>query len=190
MCFTGHRPEKLPGMGNDSSPLLQMLKSILYYQIYSSAEEGYEYFISGLARGVDLWAAEYVLEIKKKFPQIKLICAKPYPAHGSNFKGSDLFSLRNVLEKADEVVCVSDEYSRDCYKNRNYYMVDRSSKLIAMVNDYKSGTGQTISYALCGWCLRKTYAGEVPGRASFCQECSGTSSRGCQGDKSCMEKTV
>ena len=147
VIFTGHRPEKLPGMGNDSNPLLQMLKSILYYQIYSSAEEGYEYFISGLARGVDLWAAEYVLEIKKKFPQIKLICAKPYPAHGSNFKGSDLFSLRNVLEKADEVVCVSDEYSRDCYKNRNYYMVDRSSKLIAMVNDYKSGTGQTISYA-------------------------------------------
>ena len=45
------------------------------------------------------------------------------------------------------MVCVSDEYSRDCYKNRNYYMVDRSSKLIAMVNDYKSGTGQTISYA-------------------------------------------
>jgi uncharacterized phage-like protein YoqJ len=147
VCFTGHRPEKLPGGGKGSTPLLQMLKSMLYYQIYSSAEEGYEYFISGLARGVDLWAAEYVLDIKKKFPDIKLICAKPFPSHGSNFKGADLYSLENVLSKADEVVCVSPEYSFDCYKKRNYYMVDRSSKLIAMVNNYKSGTGQTISYA-------------------------------------------
>ena len=32
-------------------------------------------------------------------------------------------------------------------QKRNYFMVDNSSKLIAVVDDYRSGTGQTIRYA-------------------------------------------
>lgn len=147
VCFTGHRPEKLPGYGETENASLNVIRSMLYYQIYQSAEDGYKYFISGLARGVDLWAAEYVLEVKNRFPDIKLICAKPFAAHGENFKNQDLWSLSNVIEKADELICVSESYSRDCYRLRNQYMVDRSSKLIAVVDDYKSGTGQTINYA-------------------------------------------
>ena len=57
VCFTGHRPEKLPGYGEMNNSLLNMIKSMLYYRIYLAAQSGYEYFISGLARGVDLWAA-------------------------------------------------------------------------------------------------------------------------------------
>ena len=70
VCFTGHRPEKLPGYGETENASLNVIRSMLYYQIYQSAEEGYKYFISGLARGVDLWAAEYVLEVKNRFPDI------------------------------------------------------------------------------------------------------------------------
>ena len=59
VCFTGHRPEKLPGYGETENASLNVIRSMLYYQIYQSAEEGYKYFISGLARGVDLWADDY-----------------------------------------------------------------------------------------------------------------------------------
>lgn len=147
VCFTGHRPEKLPGYGDADNSILNMLKSMLYYRIYMAAQSGYEYFISGLARGVDLWAAAAVIDIKQKFPDIKLVCAKPFPEHGGNFKGTDLWNLNNVLEKADDIICVSGCYSKDCYRMRNCYMVDNSSCLIAVVDNYKSGTGQTISYA-------------------------------------------
>lgn len=147
VCFTGHRPEKLPGYNDPDSGILGMIKSMLFYRIYSAAQAGYEYFISGVARGVDLWAAESVLEIKKKFPDIKLICAKPFAEHGNSFKSKDLWAYNNIIERADEVVCVSDKYSSSCYKARNYYMVDHSSCLIGVVSDYKSGTGQTIAYA-------------------------------------------
>lgn len=147
VCFTGHRPEKLPGYGELNNPVLSVVKSMLYYQIYQSVEDGFEYFISGLARGVDLWAALYVIEIKKKFPNIKLICAKPYEEHGSSFKGEDLWNLKNVLAEADEIICVSKEYSKNCFKLRNFFMVDNSTRLIAVVDNFKSGTGQTINYA-------------------------------------------
>lgn len=146
-CFTGHRPEKINAVLGYDSPALNMLKSMLYYQVQLAIEEGYEYFISGVARGVDLWAAGYVLDLKKKYPYIKLICAQPFKDHSERFKGKDLWDLSTVLSKADEVVNVSENYSYNCYKLRNYYMVDHSSRVIAVVDDLKSGTGQTINYA-------------------------------------------
>lgn len=147
VCFTGHRPEKIMRVAGIDEPAVEMIKSMLYYQIYRAAEEGYEFFISGLARGVDMWAAEYVIDLKKKYPRMKLICAKPFENHQKSFHGKDLWELMNVLRHADEVVTVSREYSKNCYRLRNYYMVDNSSRLIAVVENFRSGTGQTINYA-------------------------------------------
>mgnify|MGYP003312113691 CR=1 FL=1 len=59
-CFTGHRPEKL-------SMSEGKVKSALLQEIMKSINDGYNVFISGMARGVDMWAAEIVLELKDKF---------------------------------------------------------------------------------------------------------------------------
>lgn len=56
-CFTGHRPEKmcLPE---------RRIKTALDLKIHAAIEDGYQTFISGMARGVDLWAAETVLRFR------------------------------------------------------------------------------------------------------------------------------
>lgn len=151
VCFSGHRPEKLPDGGDDSSQIIRVIKSILYKEITDSVEQGYNTFITGLARGVDLWAGEIILELKAGNPEIRLVAAAPFRSHGSGFTGKDKFILGNILLKADKVVYVSENYSQDCMRLRNRYMVDNSAKLIAVVSDYKSGTGQTVRYAKqCG----------------------------------------
>ncbi|MBD5146721.1 MAG: DUF1273 domain-containing protein [Ruminococcus sp.] len=151
VCFSGHRPEKLPDGGSDYSQVIRTLKSILYKEIIDCAENGFTTFITGLARGVDLWAGEMVMELKAQGRPLRLVAAAPYRAHGSSFKGSDKFVLGNILLKADEIVYVSEDYTRGCMRLRNGYMVERSDKLIAVVSDYRSGTGQTIRYAeRCG----------------------------------------
>jgi len=147
VCFSGHRPEKLPDGGSSSSQVIKAIKSILYKEIVDSAEHGYRTFVTGLARGVDLWAGEMILDLKARGMPLKLVAAFPYRGHGDSFRGMDKFILGNIMLKADEKVCVSEEYSRSCIKLRNEYMVDRSGKLIAVVSDYRSGTGQTIRYA-------------------------------------------
>ena len=143
VCFSGHRPEKMP----DDPQLLAVTKSMLYYHIEDSIRAGYTRFISGLARGVDLWAAMYVLELKQRHSQLELICVKPRQDHGAAFRGEDLYVLDSVLERADSLICTECSDGENCYKRRNRYMVDHASKLIAVVNQYRSGTGQTIAYA-------------------------------------------
>ena len=88
-----------------------------------------------------------VMELKARGMPLKLIAAAPYREHGKSFRGRDKFTLGNIFLQADEIVYVSEIYSRDCMRLRNEYMVNRSDKLIAVVSDYRSGTGQTIRYA-------------------------------------------
>ena len=59
-CFTGHRPEKLPG-GSSDSPEAKVIKSMLYTEITAAVNDGYDTFITGMQRGIDLWAGEIVL---------------------------------------------------------------------------------------------------------------------------------
>lgn len=146
-CFSGHRPEKLLGGADIHSEDTRRLLSMLKLVINQAVEQGYRYFITGMARGVDLWAAQMVVEIKQYNPEIKLICAMPYKLHGSTFRGIDKWDFGTIREAADEVIYVNDSYTKNCMLMRNRFMADNSSKLIAVVSNYRSGTGQTIRYA-------------------------------------------
>ena len=147
VCFSGHRQEKLPDKGDIDSLKMKGLLSILYFEIQQSIEEGYDTFIVGGSRGIDLMAAEFVYQFIHQGKNIRLVVAMPYPEFGRNFKGRDLYMRGNALSEAECVVNVSEKYSDSCYRKRNQFMVDHSSRLIAVVSDWKSGTGQTIRYA-------------------------------------------
>jgi len=142
-CFTGHRPEKI------SAPELYV-RTALRYRIEAALRDGYTSFITGMARGVDLWAAEIVLELRKQHP-IALVCALPYEGFESNWSQQWQEKYREVLESANLVRVISREYSRGCFQKRNEWMVDRCDRIIAVYNGEPSGTKNTIRYAQrCG----------------------------------------
>ena len=120
---------------------------MLYFAIYQSIEDGYDTFIVGGARGIDLMAAEMVYQFIYQGKNIRLLMAMPYPGFGSNYKSMDLYLRGNAIAESEQVFYVCDKYEPGCYRKRNQYMVDRSSRLIAVVADMNSGTGQTIRYA-------------------------------------------
>lgn len=147
MCFSGHRPEMLPGEGNQSFEGYKQLKSLVDLHVCDAINEGYSVFYTGMARGVDLLAALTVLSFRKKYRHIKLICVLPYRHQGDKYIKKDAYDYGFITYKADEVICLQEDYSRDCMRKRNQYMVDHSDKLLAVVRNYKSGTGMTINMA-------------------------------------------
>lgn len=145
-CFTGHRPEKLPG-GSSDSPEARVIKSVLYSRISEAVNDGYDTFITGMQRGVDLWAGEIVLSLAADLP-LKIIAALPYRDIGSSFRGADKWAFGRIMSAASETVVISESYTRACMQQRNRFMVDNSSRLIAVIGNEKSGTGQTLRYAV------------------------------------------
>ena len=72
-AFTGHRPQNLPFGFREDDERCIALKETLKKQITSLiTDENVTHFISGMALGVDMYAAEIVLELKKTYPDITL----------------------------------------------------------------------------------------------------------------------
>lgn len=79
-CFTGHRPQKLPWGYDEEWEDCVKLKIKLACEIERMRQKGITTFISGMAIGVDLWAAEIVLDLKQAYPKdmIRLYAAIPF----------------------------------------------------------------------------------------------------------------
>lgn len=140
-CFTGHRPEKL------SLPESEV-KAELEKEIRLAIADGINVFIVGMAPGVDIWAAEVILELREKEElPLKLIAASPHPGFENRWSLDWQKRYAVIMSKADFIKEVCSHYSRGCYQIRNEWMVDHSARVIAVWNGSPSGTKNTVMYA-------------------------------------------
>ena len=139
-CFTGHRPEKLH---RHESAIQKELEA----EIRNAISDGFVVFITGMARGVDLAAGEIVLRLRKEGFPIRLICAIPYPGFEQSWGNEWQQRYYAVKKEADLVRYISESYNRRCFQKRNEWMVNHSSRVIAVFNGQPSGTKNTIDYA-------------------------------------------
>lgn len=138
-CFTGHRP-------NDLKRPAWLIKIDLEREIKKAVNEGFTVFISGMAQGVDIWAAQIVLKLRQKGAPIKLICACPFAGFESRWDPSWQQQYKEILDSADLVRYICPSYSRSCFQIRNEWMVDHSARVIAVFNNVPGGTFNTIEY--------------------------------------------
>ena len=139
-CFTGHRPEKCKGP--ESS-----IKSQLAVEIDKTIKDGYDTFISGMALGVDIWAAEEVIKKQQEGQMLKLICVVPFEGFEKNRTKEEIDKYQRIISCADNMVIISPRYKRWCFHARDEWMVDHSSRVIAVFNGTPGGTESTILYA-------------------------------------------
>ena len=140
-CFTGHRPHKL------TRPAW-LVKLDLEKEIKRAIKDGYTTFMSGMAQGVDIWAAQIVLKLRDKGEPIKLICAIPFEGFEERWDAKWQQQYREIMTVADLVRFICPGYGKASFQIRNEWMVDRSSRVIAVFNNTPSGTFNTVEYAI------------------------------------------
>lgn len=117
-------------------------------QIVKLEKKGVTDFFSGMAEGVDTWAAMAVLERRKENPNLRLHCILPCPGQEEKWSPSSQERYRWILAQADSLTYVSTNFCKDCYLKRNRYLVDAADILLAVYDGSKrSGTGATVRYA-------------------------------------------
>ena len=139
-CFTGHRPHKL------NKPEAMVIDA-LERCIRQAIADGYVTFISGMAWGVDIWAAEIVLKLKHEGHPIHLVAAVPYEGFEKSWDDAWKKRYHVVLAQADIVKVICPHYHRGCFQVRNEWMVDRSARIIAAYTGEPGGTKNTVDYA-------------------------------------------
>ena len=141
VCFTGHRPEKLK---RDEKSIMNDLEK----EIRKAVADGLNVFITGMARGVDIWAAQIVLKLRDEGCNVRLICACPYEGFERKWSQEWQKSYRDILTAADFVKYVCNGYGPACFQIRNEWMVNHSAKVIAVFNGENGGTKNTMDYAM------------------------------------------
>lgn len=139
IAITGHRPKKL---GNDydlKSPLIKKIKARIM-EIVADLEP--DYLISGMALGIDTLFATIALDYK-----LKLIAAVPCRNQDALWKYPSKVLYKHLLEYADQVHYISEEYTLGCMQERNEWMVDNCDTLIAVWDKSLGGTANCIDYA-------------------------------------------
>lgn len=145
-CFTGLRPQKLPFAENDAECV--KLKNALYAKIRFLVEKrGVLHFISGMARGVDTFAAEAVLAVRDEFPSVELEAAVPCADQARLWKPADRERYLGIIGCCDVKTVLEERYTAGCMQRRNRYMVDNSDILIAVWDGSPGGTCSTVRYA-------------------------------------------
>ena len=152
LCITGHRPEKL------MEEKLNLLKQAIYSRLDDKIAQGYQYFLDGLADGIDYIVAEYLFQLREKNSNIKIIGVQPCDDYENFFKsrGYNLEHLYYMKQSVDILIQLSGSYEeKDIFLNRNKFMVNHASAVLAVCSRVRSGAMQTLNYAKkqgLAWC--------------------------------------
>ena len=138
-CFTGHR-----SLSNEEKLKVAVrLREIIAVQI----KAGVVFYGAGGARGFDALAALTVLDMKKEYPQLRLILVLPCEDQTRGWRSEDIAVYEDIKRRSDKVVYVSREYTPDCMHRRNRHLVNHSGTCICYLTRSTGGTAYTVDYA-------------------------------------------
>lgn len=139
-CFTGHRTV------NININLLTMLMT----SIESYVQNGIVDFYSGGAIGWDTICSNVVLQLREKYPNIKLHLILPCNTEHQTLYWNEHQKLEfnRILQLADTIEYTSWNYHSQCMKIRNARLVQLADVCICYCdNRYATGTAQTVRMA-------------------------------------------
>lgn len=146
-CFTGHRPNRLPWGTNENDPRCVALREELAARLEGIYQAGYRRFLCGMALGCDMYFAQAVLSLRRKYPDVTLEAAIPCGTQPEKWPLALRRKYNQLLDQCDTVKVLQIHYTPDCMMKRNRYMVDHASLLLACFDGRPSGTMNTIVYA-------------------------------------------
>lgn len=150
ISFTGHRPDKIADHSGSRGEVEIAIRKRVAEEIVRLSKEGATTFLSGMAPGFDLWAADEVLRLRGEGrigEEVRLLLAIPYPNFERSFGVEYRPLYESILEGADEVIYTSCGYHHGCYARRNDFLAENGDVLLAYYEGTEGGTRYTIRKA-------------------------------------------
>ena len=136
VAFTGHR-----SYNGSADERLAVLLEELYGR-------GYRRFLTGMAWGFDLAAAEAVMRLKQSHDDVELIAIEPFAWFSSLFRGVDAERYARVKAAASGCITAGHKGDRMDFIHRNDMLVEGSSVMVAWWSGTRhGGTAYTIGQA-------------------------------------------
>jgi uncharacterized phage-like protein YoqJ len=100
LLVTGYRAHEI-GIFNQKHKGIAYIKKAIESRLIPLVEEGLEWVITPGQYGVDLWACEAVIELKKRYPSLKLSILAAYQNPEEKWKEDKQQYYRDILKDVD-----------------------------------------------------------------------------------------
>lgn len=131
-CGFGHRE------------VFENISEKIYSAVKAAAAQGCELFYTGAMGNFDELFSSAVRRLKKEYPNIKLVCVKPYMTKDINTYGDYLYKLYDDIIVPTEL---ADIHYKTVIHKRNQWIVDNSSVIIGYIKRDCGGAYKALKYA-------------------------------------------
>lgn len=142
IAVTGYKPHEL-GIFTEQHPGIEVIKHTLRSRIIQLIEvDNIEWFITSGQPGVELWASEIVIDIKKDYPNVSLGILTPFYEQESRWADSTKEKYYNILEQSDYVDSITKRpYDSPAQlKLKNDFIINKSQGILIVYDDETPGT--------------------------------------------------
>lgn len=147
-AVTGHRPGRFSFGYDEGAQDCRRLRAVLKTHLQELAQGNIREFSTGMAQGVDMWAAQAVLELRESVPGLRLTCVLPCAGQARRWSLQARQRHEEILRRSDRTVLLQEEYTSHCMLARDRWLVDNAHLLLAVYDGGGGGTGYTVRYAV------------------------------------------
>jgi len=158
VLITGYKATEL-GIFSLKHPGIEIIKKALRKQLIALLDEGLEWAIVSGQWGVELWAAEVVLELRASYKQLNLAVITPFLEQDENWKEEKKALYRSVIGNANYVNSVTNtKYDGPWqFKEKDRFLLRNSDGLILLYDEENDGSPKYIKALATKWAASKDY---------------------------------
>ena len=145
-CLTGYRPDKLPWRYDENKDNCIQFKIDLKKTFIGAINYGLKTFLTGMAEGFDMIATEILISLRRIY-SIQIIAVIPCIGQEKKWSTPQQKRYYKILSNCDEKIILNKYYTPTCMIERNKFMVEHSSVVIACYSGLAGGTRSTIKLA-------------------------------------------
>jgi uncharacterized phage-like protein YoqJ len=145
VLITGYKATEL-GIFSQKHPGIEIIKKAIKKQIMALLDEELEWIIVSGQWGVEIWAAEAVLELKKEFKHLRLAVITPFLEQEEKWNEEKKKIYHHIITHADYVNSVSKSKYDGAwqFKEKNKFLLRNSDGMILIYDEENEGSPKYI----------------------------------------------
>ncbi|MFC5451858.1 DUF1273 domain-containing protein [Paenibacillus aestuarii] len=141
LLVTGYKATEL-GIFSLKHPGIAIIKKALHKKLLALLDEGLEWVIVSGQWGVEIWAAETVIELKRDYPALKLAVITPFLQQEENWSDEKKAIYSSVIGRADYVNSITKtKYEGPWqFKERDKFLLRNTDGILLVYDEETEGS--------------------------------------------------
>lgn len=139
------------------------LKKFIKHKLLQYLDEGLEWVLIQGQIGIELWAAEVVIDLKSTFPELKLGIITPFYNHISKWNEHNQIKYNQIVQKADFIESVhhSEYEGAFQFKQTDQFMLEHSDMSLLIYDDEQEGSPKFFKRMLVDFMDKTNYTCDI-----------------------------